>query len=238
MNKVTTSLRYIGLGIADIIAPRYCMVCAGHLSDVEHHICNLCRASLPETNFHRKADNPVKQRFAGYTEIEQATALFYYVRHTPLADAIHAFKYRRFPSLAVEFGKEMGKRLFPSGFLSDIDMLIPVPIHFIKRLSRGYNQSERLAAGLGKNCNLPVRTNLYARRNHSTQTGLTPEERIHNIAGVFGVHRPEELHGKHILLIDDVCTTGSTLLACAQTLRQAVEDIRCSVATLATTPTI
>lgn len=238
MKRISGMARNIGEGLAEAIAPRYCALCGGRLAGAERMVCALCRMKLPATGFHRIPDNQMQQRFAGHGIIENADAVFYYVRSTPLAKAIQDFKYNRFPSLAVEFGREMGRRLLTTGFFYGIDLLVPVPIHFTKRLRRGYNQSERLCHGLSELTGIPVSICLYARRAHKTQTGKSLEGRRSNTRGVFAVRHPERLQGLHVLIVDDVCTTGSTLVACAEALHSAVGDIRCSVLALAATTTV
>lgn len=235
LERVMAGLRVVGLGLAEVVSPRYCMVCGGHLSVAERRICGLCRAQLPATHYHRQPGNPMEMRFKGYPSVERATAVFLYVRSTPLARAIHDFKYNRYPSLAVEFGREMGRRLLSTGYLSDIDIILPVPVHFTRRLRRGYNQSECLARGLSEITGIAVGGHLYARRPHRTQTGRTLEERRMNTSGVFGVRREEELKGKRVLILDDVCTTGSTLIECAEAVRKAVPGATCVALTLAAT---
>lgn len=235
LSGVVAFLRSISLGFAEIVSPRYCMVCGRHLSAVENMICGLCRAELPATHYHRQPDNPMALRFKGYPAVERATAVFRYARSTPVARAIHDFKYNRYPSLAVELGREMGRRLLTTGYLSDIDIILPVPVHFTKRLRRGYNQSECLARGLAEVTGIFVGHNLYARRPHRTQTGRTLEERRMNTENVFAVKRPEELIGKRVLILDDVCTTGSTFIACADALKKEIPGIKCVLLALAAT---
>ena len=218
MKRLLRSIGVAAKGIAEVMAPDYCRLCGGHLAEGERLICNLCRIRLPATDFHLIPDNAMTVRFAGEPGIVRATALFHYVRDTPLALAIHDFKYNGVPSLALEFGREMGRRLLPTGFLSDVDLLMPVPVHF------------------SEISGIPVAGNLYAGRPHKTQTGRTLVQREANTAGVFAVRHPETLAGHHVLLIDDVCTTGSTLKACARALLAARPDLRCSIATLAAAP--
>lgn len=236
MKRLLRSIGVAAKGIAEVMAPDYCRLCGGHLAEGERLICNLCRIRLPATDFHLIPDNAMTVRFAGEPGIVRATALFHYVRDTPLALAIHDFKYNGVPSLVLEFGREMGRRLLPTGFLSDVDLLMPVPVHFLKRMRRGYNQTDYLARGLSEISGIPVAGNLYAGRPHKTQTGRTLVQREANTAGVFAVRHPETLAGHHVLLIDDVCTTGSTLKACARALLAARPDLRCSIATLAAAP--
>jgi len=138
-----------------------------------------------------------------------------------LAQLIHDFKYRHFPGLAERLGEIMGTELLRSGFLYDIDAIVPIPMHRIKKARRGYNQTERLATGITRATDIPVCTLLKAARPHTTQTSKTLAQRRENVSNVFRLDHPGELVGKHILLIDDVCTTGATLTAAAETILRA-----------------
>lgn len=185
--------------------------------------------------YHRILFNPIEQRFAGIIQFEKATSLLTYTRNSDIAKVIHDFKYREFPSLATHMGMLMAKELYTSGFFNDIDCIIPVPLHFIKRIMRGYNQSYKLAKGVASVINRPVATNLYALRHHSTQTAKNRYERWQNTTDTFSVKRPHQIENKHILLIDDVCTTGATLIAASQAILK-IPNTKISILTLAATP--
>ena len=221
--------------ILSIIFPQRCHICKGHLGEHEKFICQKCVDTLPYTMYHRILFNPVEQRFAGIIRFERATSLLIYTRNSDAAKIIHDFKYREFPSLATLMGMIMAKELYTSGFFNDIDCIIPVPLHFVKRLKRGYNQSRMLAKGVASVIDCHVATNLYARRHHSTQTAKNRYERWQNTTDTFSVKRPHQLEGKHILLIDDVCTTGATLIAAAQAILK-IPNTKISILTLAATP--
>ncbi len=221
-NNVCRATRILGRGgnaLLELLLPRRCAVCGGMLTDADGQICPMCLAMMPETRFHRTYGNEMERRFMAEPEFERATALFSYTRDSAVAMAIHDFKYNHRPGLALELGREMGRRLLATGFPGDADIILPVPVHILKRMHRGYNQSERLAQGYSQITGIPVGTNLYARRPHGSQTGRTLSSRRANTAGVFAVSNPSQLLGRHILLIDDVCTTGSTLTACAEAIR-------------------
>lgn len=147
---------------------------------------------------------------------------------------IHAFKYHGRWRLALEMGTWYGACLADAGAFADADALVPVPLHWIRRLGRGYNQSEYLAAGLARALDKPVWTGiLRRRRSNPSQTGARTPDRWSNVQDLFALRRPERLAGRHILLVDDVFTTGATLVSCAEAILAAVPDCRISMATLA-----
>lgn len=218
-----------------VVIPPRCHLCGDLLVEGEQYLCTTCLATLPRTLYHRMDLNPMEQRFAGFFPFERATGHFFYTPGTGIASLIHDFKYRRFPRLARWLGSVMGRELLPSGFFSDVSLLMPVPIHWTKRMRRGYNQTEYLARGISDATGIPVGDNLRAVRPHRTQTMLSHEERRKNLNGVFAVSHPERLHGTHLLLVDDVCTTGATLRTAAQLLHDTVPGVRLSILSLCVT---
>lgn len=232
----TDALKSAWADLLSVFYPDVCHICGGRLSEGERHVCTFCLSRLPHTHYHRvAANNPMLARFAACGSVEAASALFFYSRESPLSRVVQDFKYNHFPSLAFSMGELMGSELFTTGFFSDISLILPVPLHIFRRMRRGYNQAGRIAAGISAVTGIPVGRNLYARRSHATQTGLTLSQRQGNTSGVFAVRQPEALAGKHLLLVDDVCTTGSTLLAASQALAAAVPGIRITILTLAVT---
>lgn len=221
--------------LTDFIFPRRCHICDEILGEGERYVCNACLARIPRTRYHRMPMNPMEQRFAGLVPFERATGVFFYSRESDIAILIQDFKYRGFRGLARYLGEVAGRELFSTGFLADADLILPVPMHFMKRARRGYNQTEQIAAGLSKATGIPVGRNLKARRPHRTQTALTLDQRRRNTAGLFGVNNPEALSGKCVVLLDDVCTTGATLTAAATALADIVPDIRIILLTLGAT---
>ena len=181
------------------------------------------------------ADNAMEQRFMGQFPYRQATGHFFYSRGSELAVLMHDLKYHRFPGLARYLGEVVATELLPTGFLSDIDVVVPVPMHPLKQARRGYNQTIEIARGISRVTSIEVAQNLRAVKSHRTQTSMTLEQRLKNTQGVFGVRRPDELDGKGVLLIDDVCTTGATLSAAATALTEACPNIELSLLTLGVT---
>lgn len=221
--------------IIDFVFPRICHVCGENLPHDARFVCPACLSRLPRTLYHRTPDNAMERRFMGQFPFRAATGHFFYTRESAIATLIHDMKYRKFRSLASFLGEEVAAELLPTGFLSDIDMIVPVPMHFMKKARRGYNQTEEISKGISKIVGIPVADNLRAVRGHRTQTSLSLESRIRNVEGVFRVKNPEELTAKSILIVDDVCTTGATLSAAAIALHKAADIRELSLLTLAVT---
>lgn len=221
--------------ILEFIFPRQCHICGVTLGDTERYICATCLSRMPRTLFHRQPDNAMEQRFMGQFPYRQATGHFFYSRGSELAVLMHDLKYHRFPGLARYLGEVVATELLPTGFLSDIDVVVPVPMHPLKQARRGYNQTIEIARGISRVTSIEVAQNLRAVKGHRTQTSMTLEQRLKNTQGVFGVRRPDELDGQGVLLIDDVCTTGATLSAAATALTEACPNIELSLLTLGVT---
>jgi len=181
----------------------------------EEQICLKCLCDLPYTNYHKNEHNPVEQLFTGKVHIEKATALFHFEKEGKVQQLIHSFKYHGNKELAIQLGKHMGTLLRNN----NIDLLIPVPLHPRRKKKRGYNQSEMLCKGVASVWNTPINTTLLQRiSNTSTQTEKSLFDRWTNTRDIFTLHDPDLFHYKHILLVDDVITSGSTLLSCAELL--------------------
>ena len=142
--------------ILNLFYPAVCHLCGNDLSPHERFICEPCVAGLPRTGYHRHKRNPMEERFAGQFPFVAATGHFFYSRDSSLSQLIQDMKYRNFPSIGNKMGEIAGRELFISGFLNEIDVIVPVPMHFFKQAKRGFNQSERIALGIGKASGLPV----------------------------------------------------------------------------------
>ena len=217
----------------DFISPRVCVVCDHRLAPTERSLCSVCLFHLPRTNFHLKPlDNPMAQLFWKLTNVQKAAALFYYQPHSETAQLVYRLKYNNRPDIGEDMGRVMAKEMQLSDFFSDIDVLLPVPLSRKRLRQRGYNQSEQLAVGISDVTHLPIVTKALRRKDfHQSQTTLNRWQRQENVADTFQLKDANQLQGKHVLLIDDICTTGATLIACAHAL-QDVEGIRISVLTL------
>lgn len=219
--------------VGNLIAPRRCAVCGATISNQGPPICTTCEVLAPLTNFHLEAENPMLTQFWGLMPVEHASALVWYIQGSGWQRAIHDIKYRQAYRVAHELGLWWSAFLEHSPFYSDIDAIVPVPLHWQRRLSRTYNQSEYLAEGLSRGLGVELLRNAVRRShyNHS-QTLHSSAERWGNVEGIFSVVRPEELNGRHLLLVDDVFTTGATIISLGTTILTATEGVRLSVATL------
>lgn len=186
------------------------------------------------TGYWREADNPVLRKCWGLVPVERASGFLFFVHGSGWRRLIHSFKYRGAWRTAREMGVWYGRCLRESGLYDGIDVVVPLPLHPFKRCRRGYNQSEYLAEGIAAELGVPVdRHSVRRRRNTASQALKSRRERAANVEGAFAVCRPERLAGRHILLVDDVMTTGSTLFSCASEILRAVPGCRISLAALA-----
>ena len=219
--------------ILDFISPRLCVVCGHRLAPTERSLCGVCLFHLPRTDFHQKPlDNPMAQLFWGLAPIEKAAALFYYHPHSETAQLVYRLKYNNRPDIGEDMGRIMANELQATDFFSDIDVLLPVPLASKRLRQRGYNQSEQLAIGISDITHLPIVSKALRRKHfQQSQTTLNRWQRQENVTDTFQLKDGHQLQGKHVLLIDDICTTGATLIACTNVLK-TIEGIRISVLTL------
>jgi ComF family protein len=205
---------------ADVVLPRVCPVCGQSLGSDERWLCRKCLAELPRTRYEEVTFNTMEQHFAGKVPIERATAYFFYEKGSPYASILHDIKYRSVPKMGYWLAARAVRDMEGSGFFESIDMVTAVPLHRSKLAHRGYNQSEYLARGIAEALHVPLIEALKAVRPHSTQTHKGAMERWQNIQGNYALKKnADRLAGKHILLVDDVITTGSTLTVCAAALK-------------------
>lgn len=216
-----------------LFVPRRCAVCDSCLDDGEEAWCLRCDIDLPRTGYHLREDNPMERALWGKMPLGRASAYFYYRRKGDYARLLHLLKYHGRKDLGETIGRKMAAELALSGFFRGIDLLLPVPLHPNKQRRRGYNQSEYIARGISQVTGLPIDiSSLVRNKDTESQTRKTAAQRQDNVAGIFSLRSSASLAGKHILLIDDVFTTGATVTACADAL-QAVEGLTVSVLTLA-----
>jgi ComF family protein len=216
-----------------LLFPRLCYGCGNHLMRNEKLICTECYILIPRTNYHLKPDNPVSQLFWGRCLIDQAAAFSFYTRDSRIKKLIHQLKYKGIRELGTELGRIYARTLKSSGFLNDIDLIIPVPLHPSKKRQRGFNQSDLIALGISEVSGIPVESGMLVRKTVTkTQTRKTRYDRWTNVDNIFRLTDQSRIRNMHILLVDDVITTGSTLEACASELLK-VENVKVSVVALA-----
>jgi ComF family protein len=222
--------------LADFVSllfPELCAACGESLVAGEQLICTDCRYNLPFTNFHQLTDNIVARQFWGKISVEGAYALYYFNKGGKVQQLMHAFKYRGAHRIGNLLGNIAGEQLIQNNVFNTVDMIVPVPLHTIRLRKRGYNQSACFADGLAQKLNaIADNDNLVRVAATETQTHKSRFARFENMREVFAVKHPERLMNKHVLLVDDIITTGSTLEACGEQLLK-VEGLKLSVATIA-----
>ena len=218
---------------ADVVMPRVCPVCRRTLDGDETWLCRQCLAALPRTRFEEVQFNTMDQHFAGKVPIERSTAYFYYEKGSPYASILHDIKYHSTPRMGYWLTARAVRDMAASRFFDGIEVVTAVPLHRRKLAHRGYNQSEYLARGIADTLGIPYVEALKAVLPHSTQTHKGAIDRWQNIQGNYALNKDaDQLAGKHILLVDDVITTGATLTACA-TLLKSIPQVTVSIFTLA-----
>ncbi len=216
----------------NLIFPDLCVVCNQHLISQEKLICTSCLYNLPKTNFHSDIENPVSQLFWGRTNIEYATSFYFYHKGSQYQNMMHKFKYHGYKEIGFILGSYFGSHLKNSVFKT-VDIIMPVPLHKSKQKKRGYNQSELIALGLSESMQKKIDSkNLVREVATTTQTRKSRFARWKNVEKIFKIKSPDAVKGKHVLLVDDVVTTGSTLEACANAILETPET-KVSIATLA-----
>lgn len=219
--------------IRELLLPMRCQLCGGRMTPQEGYICPRCMALLPLTDYHKVEHSELEKVFWGRFPVGRAVSMFHHdgerTRHL-----IHAIKYEGQPHLGTYLAARYAEELDECNFFEGIDAIVPLPLHWVRQWGRHYNQSHYIAEGIAQVTGLPVLTRVVRRvRNNPSQTRLTASQRMKNTEGLFQLVHPEAVAGKHILLVDDVMTTGATLTSCAQALAQATE-VTISVLTLAT----
>jgi ComF family protein len=213
--------------------PVICVSCGKSLFKNENSICTYCLYHLPKSNFHLVNDNPVAKIFWGRINIESAAAFYTFNKGGRVQHLIHQLKYKGQQQVGVSLGKLYGYELRENNAFKGIDVIIPVPLHAKKQRKRGYNQSMCFAEGLAETMHLTVDSDsLFRSIASETQTKKSRFTRWKNVESIFYTKNEEPLTGKHILLVDDVITTGATLEACAQTLLK-INGVKVSIATIA-----
>jgi ComF family protein len=216
-----------------LVYPILCAACGKPLHSGEKCICTSCRFHLPKTGFHEDAANPVASHFWGRVKIESAAAFLQFTKGEKVQHLVHQLKYRQRKDIGVFLGELYGYELKKSALFSTVNVIVPVPLHPKKLYKRGYNQCDCFAEGLSASLGVPFDSKSL-RKNLSTETQTNKHrfERFENVNQAFSVSAPDRISGKHILLVDDVVTTGATLVACAEALL-SVPGTKVSIATIA-----
>lgn len=215
----TSWLSKRGSDLIGLLFPNLCNACGITLFQNEHLICTKCLYDLPFTDYHIHAENRVAKQLWGRSPIHAAMALLYFRKGTKVQNLIHNLKYNSKTDVGLLLGNLLGERLKNSPLYQNIDLIVPVPLHHKKLRFRGYNQSAFIAAGTSEQLDVDFNEAILTRNSATeTQTKKSRYNRYENMKGVFEVSKTEIIKDKHILLIDDVITTGATLEACASAL--------------------
>lgn len=225
----------------DLVLPRVCLVCGRPLLPQERHLCTACLSDLPETRYAPLDHNPMADRFNDRIDPEEyepyayAAALFHYRADSGYKKIPQALKYHRNFAAGRHFARMLGARLAASPLFADVDLVVPVPLHWTRLWRRGYNQAAVVAREVARSLGAPHAPRLLRRRRRTrSQTRLSVAAKTANVSGAFTLRRDAAPRARHILLVDDVFTTGATLAACHEALRRHYgPQVRISVATLA-----
>ena len=216
-----------------LVYPRNCAGCGKSLARGEELLCTICKYEMPQTGYEKNSQNAFARKFYGRIRIEFAISYLHFHKSGITQQILHNLKYRNQPEVGEKFGEWFAISLMESGHSGTWDMVLPIPLYISKEKKRGYNQSNFLAAGLGRTLGVPYSFNTLRRKENSeTQTRKSREERWKNVDGIFEVLKPVNVKGKHILLVDDVVTTGATLESCGHCIMEAGAS-KISFATLA-----
>ena len=208
---------------------------ARNCSPQNQTLCIKCRLTLPRTDYHRSTVNPVSQHFWGRLDVEKATSFLHFKKQSITQKLIHKLKYEGRQEIGFFLGNMAALELDDDGFFDGIDLIIPVPMHPSKRKKRGYNQAEIIARGVSNHTQILLLADYLLKKVHTeTQTNKSRSHRFRNVDQSYAIDQECKQDATHILLIDDVITTGSTIEACGKILKDSL-DCRLSVLTLAAT---
>ena len=229
LNNIAHTLR----GIGRLLYPHVCPICGGRIEGDRQVFCTSCLVDAPVTEFEQLADNPVARRIWNFIPIQRASSLLYFVGDGDWRRLVYRFKFAGGWRYALIAGRMLGEAIGCSPIWSGVDCVAAVPLHRRRLLGRGYNQSEYIAQGVAEVLGVPLLRGALARQGHNPPQAQTDKElRWENVEGIFEVTRPELLENRHLLLIDDVFTTGATLISCGEAILRAVPSCRLSIATL------
>jgi ComF family protein len=217
----------------DLLFPAYCAGCNKLLAHGEEGLCLKCCHSLPKLHQYQHRDNRVERKFWGRADVQMATAFLRMTKHSMVRKLIHELKYHNNRDVGVTMGRLFGVELRAAWKDHPFDFILPVPLHPKRLFERGYNQCDCLAQGLSESMETPVSNHLLVRTKYNeTQTHHGRLLRWHNVEGIFDLDNATDLQHKHVLLVDDVITTGATIEACAAVLNR-ITGLKLSVAAIA-----
>ena len=221
--------------VKGLMYPSICPNCGQLLASGEHYVCSKCITKLPFTHWGNSRKNIIRELlFEKIQKLEKTYSLFYFIQKNDIHKLLHSLKYKNKPEIGIELGFLLGQKLQEAD-MTDFDKIIPIPLHLRKKKIRGYNQSTKIAQGIADTIDRPIDIKSVTRAIYTeTQTKKNKYERIKNMKGVFSIKDPKKLENKHILIIDDIITTGATILSLSKEMSK-IKGIKISIATLAVT---
>lgn len=215
----------------NLIFPRLCILCYNETPNEGQEFCIECLINMPYTNHFKVKDNHAAQKFWGRFEYEDVASLINFYNYSDVKWMMHRLKYEGRKDIGYKLGLMAGKRMFVSDSFKDVDIIVPIPLHPEKRAKRGYNQATYFALGISEILKVPVREDVIIKHIYTkSQTKMGRIERIRNVFHSFRLVDKHGIQGRHILIVDDVLTTGATIEACARKLMEA-KDVKLSIVT-------
>lgn len=218
---------------SQLFFPKICVACSESLTQQEETICLLCQNKLPFTNFYALENNPLQKKFWGRIELQKIDSFLFFEKDSTTQHLLHQLKYANRQDVGTMLGSLLGEKYATNNTIVPFNCIVSVPLHQKKLKRRGYNQCDTFAQKLSEEWHIPYFKNALKRNTDTkSQTGKSRTERWDNVAEIFSVIEPEKLRNKHVLLIDDVLTTGATVEACGMKILE-MEDTKLSVLTMA-----
>jgi competence protein ComFC len=228
-----TKISQMGDDFMSLFYPRLCLACQSNAPVKSNILCVRCSYKLPQTRFHLLEENAFTERFWGRLPLEAGASLYRFTKGGSVQNLIHQLKYKGRKEVGLKTGQFYGQQLKQSPLFQKIDLILPVPLHPKKKHQRGYNQSDMIARGLSGSMHVPWSDKILIRASFTeTQTRKSRMERLENVSQAFDLCHVSSIKGKHLLLVDDVITTGATLETCALKILE-IPGTKVSMVTLA-----
>ena len=222
--------------LINLIFPETCLCCNQRIFNGEKYVCLNCLNKIPRTNYYKIRGNKLEEFLAGRFLFESVASFAFFTQHGIIQPLIHELKYKSNPGVGIFLGEISALEMINSSFLENIDYLVPVPLHPEREKKRGYNQSQKISEGIYNKTRISVCSdNLVRLINNPSQTTQSRYERWANTENIFSINNPKQFENKHLLLIDDIITTGSTLESCARVLLEKCSNVKISIFSIGTT---